>query len=137
MMTTQENKTIVRRYIDQLNQRNEAILDELVADEFREAVRQGYLRNITAFPDYFVEIQDMVAEGEQVVVEWSHTGVHNGVYNGLPPTGKTITGSAISIYRLRDGQIVEARGAWDQAAIWQQLDLIPDTGTILKPNPGM
>ena len=137
MMTTQENKAIVRRYIDQLNQRNEAILDELVADEFREAVRQGYLRNITAFPDYFVEIQDMVAEGEQVVVEWSHTGVHNGVYNGLPPTGKTITGSAISIYRLRDGQIVDARGAWDQAAIWQQLDLIPDTGTILKHNPGM
>lgn len=136
-MTTEENKTIVRRYIDQLNQRNVAILDELVADEFREAVRQGYLRNITAFPDYFVEIQDMVAEGEQVVVEWSHTGVHNGVYEGLPPTGKTITGSAISIYRLRDGQIVEARGAWDQAAIWQQLDLIPDTGTILKHNPGM
>jgi steroid delta-isomerase-like uncharacterized protein len=137
MMTPQENKTIVRHYIDQLNQRNEAILDELVADEFREAVRQGYLRNITAFPDYFVEIQDMVAEGEQVVVEWSHTGVHNGVYDGLPPTGKTITGSAISIYRLRDGQIVEARGAWDQAAIWQQLGVIPDTGTILKHNPGM
>ena len=136
-MTTQENKAIVRRYIDQLNQRNEAILDELVADEFREAVRQGYLRNITAFPDYFVEIQDMVAEGEQVVVEWSHSGVHNGVYDGLPPTGKTITGSAISIYRLRDGQIVDARGAWDQAAIWQQLGLIPDTGTILKHNPGM
>ena len=137
MMTTNENKALVQRYIDQLNQRNVAILDELVANEFREAVRQGYLRIITAFPDYTVVVQDMVAEGEQVVVEWSHTGVHNGVYDGLPPTGKTITGSAISIYRLRDGQIVDARGAWDQAAIWQQLGLIPDTGTILKHNPGV
>ena len=79
MMTTNENKALVQRYIDQLNQRNVAILDELVADEFREAVRQSYLRIITAFPDYTVVVQDMVAEGEQVVVEWSHTGVHNGV----------------------------------------------------------
>lgn len=137
MMTTEENKALIRRYVDQLNQRNVAILDELVADEFREAVRQGYLRNITAFPDYFVEIQDMVAEGEQVVVEWSHTGVHSGVYDGLPPTGKTVTGSAISIYRVRDGQIVDARGAWDQAAIWQQLGLIPDTATIWEQDPGL
>ena len=135
-MNAEENKALVRRYIDQLNQRNVAILEELVANEFREAVRQGYLRNITAFPDYFVEILDMVAEGDQVVVEWSHTGVHNGVYDGLPPTGKTITGSAISIYRVRDGQIVDARGAWDQAAIWQQLGLIPDTATIWRQDPG-
>jgi predicted ester cyclase len=86
-MTTEENKAIVRCYIDQLNHRNIAILDELVADEFREAVRQGYLRNITAFPNYFVEIQDMLAEGEQVVVEWTHRGTQAGVYEGLPPTG--------------------------------------------------
>ena len=137
MMTTEENKALIRRYIDQLNQRNEAILDELVAEEFREAVRQGYQRNITAFPDYTVEIQDMVAEGDQVVVEWSHTGVHNGVYDGLPPTGKTITGRAISIYRVRDGQIVDAHGFWDQTDIWQQLGLIPDTATIWEQDPNV
>ncbi len=51
-MTPEANKTIVRRYIDELNHRNIAILDELVADEFREVVLQGYNRNVTAFPDY-------------------------------------------------------------------------------------
>ncbi len=134
-MTPEENKGIVRRYVAELNQRHVAILDELVGVDFREEVRRGYLRNVTAFPDYRVEILDMLAEGDQVVVEWTHRGIHRGVYNGLPPTGRTITGRAISIYRVRDGQIVEARGIWDQGEVWQQLGLIPDTATILASPP--
>ncbi len=134
-MTPEENKGIVRRYIAELNQRHVAILDELVGVDFREEVRRGYLRNVTAFPDYQVEILDMLAEGDQVVVEWTHRGIHRGVYDGLPPTGRTITGRAISIYRVRDGQIVEARGIWDQGEVWQQLGLIPDTATILASPP--
>lgn len=109
-MTLEDNKNIIRRYIEELNRRNDAILDELVASEFRETVRQGYLRNITAFPDYFVEIKDILAEGDQVVVEWTYRGTHRGVYQGIKPSGKEISGSAISIYRLRDGQIVDSRG---------------------------
>jgi steroid delta-isomerase-like uncharacterized protein len=134
-MTPEENKGIVRRYVAELNQRHVAILDELVGVDFREEVRRGYLRNVTAFPDYQVEILDMLAEGDQVVVEWTHRGIHRGVYDGLPPTGRTITGRAISIYRVRDGQIVEARGIWDQGEVWQQLGLIPDTATILASPP--
>lgn len=125
-MTIEENKSIIHRYIDELNRRNETILGELVANKFRDTVRQGYLRNITAFPDYFVEIKDIVAEGEQVVVEWTYRGTHRGVYQGIKPTGKEIYGRAISIYRLRDGQIVDARGIWDQGDFWQQLGLIPE-----------
>jgi predicted ester cyclase/SAM-dependent methyltransferase len=131
-MTTEENKQIIRRYIDELNLRHVAILDELVASEFRETVRQGYHRNTTAFPDYFVEILDLLAEGDQVVLEWTHRGVHLGVYDGIPPTGKTITGSAISIYQVREGKIVAARGESDRVEIWQQLGVIPNTETILK-----
>ena len=103
-MTPEANKTIVRRYIDELNHRNTAILDELVADEFREAVRQGYARNVTAFPDYFVEIHGMIAEGEQLVVEWTHRDVHRGLYDGIPATGKTITGNVF----LRDLKLLDA-----------------------------
>ena len=131
-MTAEDNKRVVRRYIDELNQRHVEILDELVGVGFRDEVRQGYVRNVTAFPDYFVEMQSILAEGDQVMVEWTHRGVHSGVYDGIPPTGKTITGRAISIYRVQDGQIVDARGIWDRGEIWQQLGLIPDTATILK-----
>jgi steroid delta-isomerase-like uncharacterized protein len=125
-MTAESNKAIVRQYIDELNQRNTAILDELVAGDFRKAVRQGYERNVTAFPDYAVEIHDMIAEGEQVVVEWSHRGTHAGPYEGVPATGKVITGRAISVYRVVEGKITDARGIWDRGEVWQQLGLIPD-----------
>ena len=124
-MSTENNKSIIRRYIEELNRRNESILEELVADEFRETVRQGYLRNITAFPDYFVEIMEILAEGDQVAVEWSYRGVHRGAYESYPPTGKAISGKAISIYRLKDRKIIDARGIWDRGELWQQLGLIP------------
>jgi predicted ester cyclase len=55
-----------------------------------------------------------------------------GIYDGLPPSGKVICGHAISIYRLVNGQIAQARGIWDRGEVWQQLGLIPDTETILQ-----
>jgi predicted ester cyclase len=131
-MPEQPNKSIVRRYIEELNRRNLAILDELVSDAFREQVTAGYTRNVTAFPDYRVEIHDMIAEGDQVVVEWSHTGVHQGMYDGVGPTGRTITGHAITVYNVVGGRITGARGTWDRGEVWQQLGLIPDTETILR-----
>jgi len=133
-MTAKANKAIVRRYIDELNRRNTAVLDELVADDFRDAVRQGYERNVAAFPDYLVEIHDMIAEGEQVVVEWSHRGTHAGPYEGVPATGKVVTGRAISVYRVVDGKITDARGVWDRGEVWQQLGLSPDGEP--GPTPG-
>ena len=67
-------------------------------------MRQSYHRNVTVFSDYFVEIHDMIAEGEQVVVEWTHRGVHRGLYDGIPATGKTITGNVF----LRDLKLLDA-----------------------------
>jgi predicted ester cyclase len=87
-MTPDENKAILRRYIEQLNQRNERILDELVAPDFRQEVRQGYQRNISAFPDYRVEIEDMIAEGDQVVLEWSHQGTQLASTMASRPAGR-------------------------------------------------
>jgi predicted ester cyclase len=124
------NKAVVRRYIAELNRRNLDILEELVSAEFRETVRGGYQRNVEAFPDYFVQIHDMIAEGDQVVVEWSHRGVHRGPYDGIPPTGKTITGRAISIYRVIDGRITDARGIWDRGEVLEQLAVISRTDKV-------
>jgi hypothetical protein len=77
-MAAEDNKAVIRRYIEEPNRRNLAIVDELVAPSLRETVRRGYHRNVTAFPDYAVEIGAMIAEGDQVVVEWMHGGVHRG-----------------------------------------------------------
>jgi steroid delta-isomerase-like uncharacterized protein len=128
----QSNREIVLRYIDELNRRNTSVIDELVAEEFRNKVRQGFIRNTIAFPDYFVEVEQVISEGKYVAVKWTHSGTHLGKYDGIPPTGKKITGRAITIYRLINGQIADADGIWDRGDVWQQLGLIADTATILK-----
>ena len=130
-MSARANKTIIRRYIHELNQRNPTVIDELVAEDFRPIVLEGYTRNITAFPDYQVTIEKMIAEADNVVLVWSHQGTHRGTYEGVPPTEKVIIGRHISIYRLLNGQIIDADGVWDAASIWQQLGLIPGTDQIL------
>ena len=135
-MSTSANKAIVGQYIDELNRRDTGVIDRLVAADFRSTVRQGYARNVTAFPDYIVQVEEMIAEGDKVVVAWRYRGTHQGDYEGLPPTGKVISGRAISIYWIAEGQIARAEGIWDQALFWQQLGLIPDTSSIFNSSKG-
>jgi steroid delta-isomerase-like uncharacterized protein len=148
-MSIENNKAIIRRYVTELNKRNMAVLDEVVADEVflgsllrsdsspdrvsRETYRQQIVNRITDFPDYQVTIEEMIAEGDQVVLYWTNRKTHRVEYLGVPPTGKEIVEKAISIYRLRNGRIVEVRGFWDRADTWQQLGLIPEDDEILGP----
>jgi steroid delta-isomerase-like uncharacterized protein len=148
-MSAEANKTLIRRYVDELNRRNLAVLDELVAEEvvlgnlfpgteaderlsqedYKAAIRQ----RVTAAPDYRVTIHDMIAEADRVVLCWTNHWTPQENYLGVPPSGKTLNGTAVSIYRLAGGQIVEVRGYWDQTDLWQQLGLIPPTEQILAP----
>jgi steroid delta-isomerase-like uncharacterized protein len=140
-VTAETNKQLLHRYIDQLNQRNFAVLDELVAADVtlgsllrsesddiesgRELYRQGILDRLRAFPDYQVTVLEMIAEEDQVMVYWRYRGTFQAEFRGVPPTGKVVEEAAISIYRLREGQIVGVRGYWDRADTWQQFGLLP------------
>ena len=146
---TAQNKAALRYYVEQLNHRNYAVLDELVASQVvtsalhepdnpleqeiisREDYRQGILGRIAAFPDYQVTILDMLAEGERVMLYWSYRGTQQGAYAGVPATGRVMREYAMSIYRFVDNQIVEVHGFWDRASLWQQLGLIPPADKIL------
>lgn len=80
---------------------------------------------LASFPDYTVTILDLIAEGDQVVVEWAYRGRHVRPYDGVASTGKAISGMALSIYRIVAGRSVDGRGVWHQGEVWQQLGLIP------------
>ena len=66
-----------------------------------------------------------------MVLFWTSRWTHSQEYLGSPPTGKVLKGTAVSTYRIAEGQIVEVRGYWDRAELWQQLGLIPPTEQIL------
>jgi len=90
-----------------------------------EAYKQSSAMYFTAFPDLHVTIDDMFAEGDKVVQRWTVTATHKGELMGVPPTGKQITWSGITISRFADGKSVEDWWAYDMLGMMQQLGVIP------------
>jgi predicted ester cyclase len=119
---TRENKNLVVRLIDEVwNAGALDVLPELWAEQTRgEAVA---MRNVLvgAFPDLHVEIEDLIAEDDQVVARLSFSGTHRGDFRGIAPTGRPITFSAIRIYRLSSGKIVETWAVQDALGLLGQL----------------
>ncbi len=124
---SEENKTIVRRYIDEgLNQENLVLFDELLATDFanhsprlgimgREATVQDFAQIFKAFPDRHSTIEDIIAEGDKVFVRTTAQGTHQGKVPGIPidPTGKQITWTVWEVFRFTGGRIVERWGIHD------------------------
>lgn len=132
------NKAAVRRYYDEvLNQRHIDLIDELAIEDYVEHdpfPGQGNGRAdlkararllLSAFNPLRFTVEDMIAEGDRVVVRWSNTGTHSGNFIGIPPTGKTATTAGIDIHVVRDGRMAEHWHVVDQLAMLQQLGLIP------------
>ena len=133
------NKEIVRRLVDGVwADRNHAIIDELVAQEYvghdptqpapiqgRDGFKQFVDMYQSAFHDATVTIDDQIAEGDQVVTRWTGRGTHTGELMGVAPTGKEVTVSGITISRLDSGQIVEEWELLDALGMLIQLGAVP------------
>lgn len=140
-MSTEENKALVRRFVQIWGKGSLDTLDELAAPNFSvyypllretvhgsEAFKQVLMGFHAGLPDVEVVSEDVIAEGDQVVVRWTAQGRHTGALLGIPPTGKQVTLTGITIYRLADGKIVEERGEEDALSFMQQLGVVPPMG---------
>ncbi len=141
-MSTEDNKALVRRGIEALNRGNMSEIsgtwDELYVPDFLRhdptggiRSREDYKQFLTGFqaaiPGQFT-IEDLIAEGEKVVLRYTFHGTHQGQWRGLPPTGKSVTFTGIFIYRIVDGKIVEGWENADALGLVQQLGLLPAQG---------
>jgi len=125
-MTLEENRSIVQRIIEELNERNITIMDELVAPEMVHptlqvrspaSYKQFEISLWKAFPDWHETILDKVAEGDKVWVLGEVTATHKGEWlSFLPyitkkaifaPTGRKIRFTYVGMYRIVGGKIVE------------------------------
>ena len=75
----------------------------------------------------------MVAEGDRVVVRWTAEGTHQGELLGIPPTGKRLRFSGISIYRLAEGKVAEVWEEFDRLGLMQHLGVILTPGETGLP----
>jgi len=143
-MSTEENKATVRGFTEEgWNQGNIAVFDELCTpnwvyhDPFVPNVRTlaeykpWATETRSVFPDLHFTIEDLVAEGDQVVVRYTLRGTNTGdivTPMPLPATGKQVTVTAIAIVRFAGGKGVEVWNQGDSLGLFQQLGLIPVPG---------
>jgi steroid delta-isomerase-like uncharacterized protein len=90
-----------------------------------EALKQVWATLLRAFPDLHVTVEDLIAEGDKVVIRNTVTGTHQGEYMGRPPTGGSVTYNEIFIFRFADGRIAETWGLVDVLAQMRQLGVAP------------
>jgi len=136
-MSMEENKALVRRAYEELNKGNLDGMDEVFATDVivhalggREAHgleegKQLFAKLWHAFPDHHETVDDIVAEGDKVVTRARWMGTHQGEFQGMAPTGKHVTLTAITIYRIIGGKIVELWEEADILGMMQQLGVIP------------
>lgn len=119
-MSPEENKAIVRRFIDAYNNRDLEAFDDFVAPDYvdhthgqegRENFRQLFQTAFEAFPDWHEDIRDIIAEGDRVWVCVEATGTHTGAWNlsgvPLPPTGRKVIMRMVFIWRIVRGRLAE------------------------------
>jgi len=86
---------------------------------------QGYIDFFTtlrsAFPDLKIEVEQLVADDENVAFAYSMTGTHEGDFNGIPATHKKVKARGLQISRFENGKMVERWGSSDELGILKQL----------------
>jgi steroid delta-isomerase-like uncharacterized protein len=132
-MSVEANKAVVRRLHEEFESRGDLELagallaTDLVTSRRRERLpgpegaRQHLTMLRTAFPDFHVTIEEMVAEDDRVAVRLTMRGTHLGDFRGAPRTSRRVSWTGAVFYRVRDGKIVERQGQYDTASLVAQI----------------
>jgi len=147
-MPIDNNRSLVRRYFEEAPNHPE-IYDEILASDFRVTAIHHATINLqgeesgpapfksaaiwlkSVWHEGHITVNEMVAEDDRVVAHWTFRGTHAGEIFGIPPTGKEVTYSGINIFRIADNKLAESWDIFDRLWLWQQLDVLPDTGEFL------
>ena len=143
-MSEDANRKLFQRYFDVVaNGGNLDVADEIFASDYlhhdpanpdpRPVVGpQGVKAHLTslkgAFPDLVFDIDDVVAEGDSIVVRWTARGTNTGDYFGMPATGKPIDITGMNTWNTRDGMAIEGWVNRDDMGLLQQLGVVPTPG---------
>ena len=134
-MSTEENKAIVRRVIDEMvNKGNLEVADEVLASDYiyhfptheingPEGLKEFISMMRTAFPDLHVTIEDLIAEGDTVAARFIMQGTFKGELMGMAPTGKQLTFPEAVFIRFEGGKEVEATAYGNMLSFNEQLGI--------------
>ncbi len=134
------NKAALKRFDDAVNSGDAELISKTIDEVFdpdvrigtplpvdatgAQALKQVWATLLRAYPDLHVTVEDLIAEGDELVARNTVTGSHLGEYMGVPPTGKSVTYNEIFIVRFVNGRIAETWGVVDVLAQMKQLGVI-------------
>jgi predicted ester cyclase len=136
-VTVKNDPTFVRRVFEEgINQKKLEIFDELLAPNYvnhsmptptpgPEGFKAVVGMFMSAFPDFRVEVEDVITEGDLFSSRGYFTGTQQGDFQGIPPTGRSIKAAYIDIWRIENGKLVENWVNLDMMGMMQQLGVIP------------
>jgi len=135
--TAAANKELVRRFYKEVYVNwNMALADDVVSPQFTshdwpegatgpKAFRDYYSAIRSALPDARYEVDDLIAEGDRVVVRWRLLGTHKGAFRGIAPTGRPLALKGIAIYRVDGGKLMERWVVSDLYSVLEEIGALP------------
>ncbi len=136
-MSTSPNKTIARRYFDEIwNMGDMSAIAKLVSEDAvghvsgieihgQEVLRKRYQAHTAMYSDSLFTVEDLVAEDDKVLVRWSFSGRFTGEFMGISGAGEQITSSGMNLFRIAQGRIAELWVHADDLGELQQLGALP------------
>jgi steroid delta-isomerase-like uncharacterized protein len=133
---------MVRKYIQAINDDDFDLLAEVTDENFvdeaaasipglppgLEGGKAVHLMLRAGFPDLKFTIEDIVVDGDNVVLKASGHGTNTGAFFGIPPTGKEVSWTSMRILRAKGGKFVSGASKFDQVGILQQMGIVPSLG---------
>ena len=133
---SEQNKALVRRVFESMSKGDLSMMDEVISPEYKnynmptpapgaEGLKQLIGAFRSGFPDFKVDLEQVLADGDRVITQGVWTGTHQGEFMGIPATGKPISVGYIDIWRFVDGKAVENWVQMDMVGMMQQLGVAP------------
>jgi predicted ester cyclase len=128
--TTSQKETVRRLFEELINERRFDLAEELISPNFVNLSDgntgiDGYLSGVRfvlgGFPDVHFNIEELFGEDDRVAVRWRWEGTHQGVFIGIPPTGRTVNHTGNIIFHLKDGKIVSQWVEMERGAVLRQI----------------
>ena len=130
---SEQNKSVVRRIVEEhWNEKKPSLVAELFDAKATVYTPDGPLHGLdgasqllaaysTAFPDFRLNIDELLADGDKITLRWTFTGTQNGPLGGIAASGKSVSVPGIAIFQVASGKAREVRMLWDKYALMQQI----------------
>jgi steroid delta-isomerase-like uncharacterized protein len=123
-MSTSENKEVVQNWVASRNANNLQGALEYWTPDNHDWLKNAFHRFSTAFPDIHVTINEIIAEADKVMVIWTLTGTHRGIWRGIPGTGNPVEWHATDLYTISNGKIADLVRNADHLDLLRQLGAV-------------